>query len=220
MPKIINIKGPVVSDSDKWIYDFLGEPACCPEDIRKCFENLSDNDEVQAVINSPGGDIFAASEIYDLLASSKNASVKVVYAASAASYIACACKSEIVPTGMLMIHNVSSYANGDYNDMAHSSDVLLTASKAIASAYRLKTGMSEDELISMMDRETWLTAEQAVEKGFIDKVSDYQNNSNVRLVASFTGLVPAKVVSELKEKRAKLKAEIELLKLKGDVKNE
>lgn len=220
MAKTINIKGTIINDGDKWIYDLFDEPSCCPSDIHQAFENLADDEEIQVVINSPGGDIFAASEIYDLLASAKNASIKVVYAASAASYIACACKSEIVPTGMFMIHNVSSYASGDYNDMSHSSDVLLTASKAIASAYRLKTGMNEDELISMMDKETWLTAEQAVEKGFIDNVSDYQNNSNARLAASLTGLIPQKIVAELKAKKSRLKAEIELLKLKGDVKND
>lgn len=75
-----------------------------------------------------------------------------------------------------MIHNVSSYAAGDYNDMAHESDVLLKASKAVATAYRLKTGMSEDELIGLMDKETWLTADEAVEKGFIDKVAEYAEN--------------------------------------------
>lgn len=219
MSKTINIKGPIISDGDKWIYDFFDEPSCCPADISNALESLADDETVQVVINSPGGDIFAASEIYDILASN-NIKIKVVYAASAASYIACACESEIVQTGMLMIHNVSSYAAGDYNDMAHSSDVLLKASKAIASAYRKKTGMSEDEIISMMDKETWLTADEAVEKGFIDKISDYQSDSNVKLAASLSGLIPAKIVAELKTQKSKLKAEIELLKLKGDVKND
>lgn len=148
MPKTIDIKGPIITNDDKWIYDWFGIASCCPADIRSQLEDAAD-DSVQVVINSSGGDIFAASEIYDMLAKSK-ATIKVIFAASAASYIACACSSEIVPTGMLMIHNVSSYAAGDYNDMAHESGVLLKASKAVATAYRLKTGMTEDELIGLM----------------------------------------------------------------------
>lgn len=163
MPKTIDIKGPIITNDDKWIYDWFGVASCCPADIRLQLDDVADDEGVQVVINSSGGDIFAASEIYDMLAESK-ATIKVIFAASAASYIACACTSEIVPTGMLMIHNVSSYAAGDYNDMAHESGVLLKASKAVATAYRLKTGMSENELIGLMDKETWLTADEAVEK--------------------------------------------------------
>ena len=149
MPKTIDIKGPIITNDDKWIYDWFGVASCCPADIRSQLDEVADDEGVQVVINSSGGDIFAASEIYDMLAESK-ATIKVIFAASAASYIACACSSEIVPTGMLMIHNVSSYATGDYNDMAHESGVLLKASKAVATAYRLKTGMTEDELIGLM----------------------------------------------------------------------
>ena len=149
MPKTIDIKGPIITNDDKWIYDWFGVASCCPADIRSQLDEVANDEGVQVVINSSGGDIFAASEIYDMLAESK-ATIKVIFAASAASYIACACTSEIVPTGMLMIHNVSSYAAGDYNDMAHESGVLLKASKAVATAYRLKTGMSEDELMQRL----------------------------------------------------------------------
>lgn len=111
MPKTIDIKGPIITNDDKWIYDWFGVASCCPADIRSQLDDVTDDESVQVVINSSGGDIFAASEIYDMLAES-NATIKVIFAASAASYIACACTSEIVPTGMLMIHNVSSYAAG------------------------------------------------------------------------------------------------------------
>lgn len=219
MPKTINIKGTIINDGDKWIYDLFDEPSCCPSDIHQAFENLADDEEIQVVINSPGGDIFAASEIYDMLAKSK-ATIKVIFAASAASYIACACSSEIVPTGMLMIHNVSSYAAGDYNDMAHESEVLLKASKAVATAYRLKTGMTEDELIGLMDDETWLTADEAVEKGFIDKVAEYSNRSKeVKLAASLNGLIPDTIVKQMRNEKAQLTAKIDLLKRK-EVENE
>lgn len=213
MPKTIDIKGPIVTNDDKWIYDWFGVDSCCPADIRSQLDEVAD-EGVQVVINSSGGDIFAASEIYDMLAESK-ATIKVIFAASAASYIACACTSEIVPTGMLMIHNVSSYAAGDYNDMAHESGVLLKASKAVATAYRLKTGMSEDELIGLMDKETWLTADEAVEKGFIDKVAEYaQKPKEVKLAASLSGLIPDTIIKQMRDEKTQLTAKLELLKRK------
>lgn len=214
MPKTIEIKGPIITNDDKWIYDWFGVASCCPADIRSQLDDAADDEGVQVVINSSGGDIFAASEIYDMLAESK-ATIKVVFAASAASYIACACKSEIVPTGMLMIHNVSSYAVGDYNDMAHKSGVLLKASKAVATAYRLKTGMSEDELIGLMDKETWLTADEAVEKGFIDKVTEYaEKPKEVKLAASLNGLIPDTIIKQMRDEKTQLTAKLELLKRK------
>lgn len=214
MPKTIEIKGPIITNDDKWIYDWFGVASCCPADIRSQLDEVADDEGVQVVINSSGGDIFAASEIYDMLAESK-ATIKVVFAASAASYIACACKSEIVPTGMLMIHNVSSYAAGDYNDMAHESGVLLKASKAVATAYRLKTGMTENELIGLMDKETWLTADEAVEKGFIDKVAEYaEKPKEVKLAASLNGLIPDTIIKQMRDEKTQLTAKLELLKRK------
>lgn len=214
MPKTIDIKGPIITNDDKWIYNWFGVASCCPADIRSQLDEVADDEGVQVVINSSGGDIFAASEIYDMLAESK-ATIKVIFAASAASYIACACKSEIVPTGMLMIHNVLSYAAGDYNDMAHESGVLLKASKAVATAYRLKTGMSEDELIGLMDKETWLTADEAVEKGFIDKVAEYaEKPKEVKLAASLNSLIPDTIIKQMRDEKTQLTAKLELLKRK------
>lgn len=219
MPKTIDIKGPIITNDDKWIYDWFGVASCCPADIRSQLDDTADDKGVQVVINSSGGDIFAASEIYDMLAESK-ATIKVVFAASAASYIACACKSEIVPTGMLMIHNVSSYAAGDYNDMAHESGVLLKASKAVATAYRLKTGMTEDELIGLMDNETWFTADEAVEKGFVDKITEYaEKPKEVKLAASLNGLIPDTIIKQMRSEKTQLTAKLELLKRK-DVESE
>lgn len=219
MPKTIDIKGPIITNDDKWIYDWFGVASCCPADIRSQLDEVADDEGVQVVINSSGGDIFAASEIYDMLAESK-ATIKVIFAASAASYIACACTSEIVPTGMLMIHNVSSYAAGDYNDMAHESGVLLKASKAVATAYRLKTGMSEDELIGLMDEVTWLTADESVEKGFIDKVTEYaEKPKEVKLAASLNGLIPDTIIKQMRSEKTQLTAKLELLKRK-DVESE
>ncbi|MBJ8192512.1 Clp protease ClpP, partial [Bacillus cereus] len=104
-------------------------------------------------INSPGGDVYAGSEIYTALKEySGDVTVKIVgVAASAASVAAMGGKNVLIaPTAQIMIHNVSSGTWGDHRDMQHEAEVLQGWNKSIANAYALKSGMSESELLSMM----------------------------------------------------------------------
>lgn len=221
MPRIINIEGEIVANEDKWIYDRFGLTATTPGMVIDLL-NEANGEDVTVRVNSVGGSIFAASEMYDAISTySGKVLIKVVgLAASAASYLVCAAESEIVPTGMLMLHNVKSRAEGDYRDLAHESQVLISCNKAIATAYRLKTGMSEEDLFAIMDAETWLTAEDAVEKGFIDRISESKQQKNkplkssTALVAAFSGLLPQTAIDKLKAERAKAQAKLNLLKLK------
>ncbi len=213
----ININGVIVSNDDKWIYDHFGIEAVCPKEISEALSNLSDkNESVIVKINSDGGDMFAASEIYEELRAYKgNLTIKVVgLAASGASVIACAGYSEIAPTAMLMIHNVSSYAEGDFHDMEESSEVLQKANKAIANSYCEKTGKPIEEILKLMDKESWITADEAVSMGFIDKITEPQ--SSTKLAASYrSGLLPQSVIKEMQNKKAnsKVEAQLNLLKL-------
>lgn len=219
MPKVINVKGTVVSDDDAWIYNWFGIEAVSPNAISAALAEAN-GDDVVIRINSNGGDIFAGSEIYDLISSYEgNVLIRIVgMAASAASVIAMAAESEIAPTGLMMIHNVSSYASGDYRDMEHSAEVLKEANRSIMAAYREKTGMSEDELLSLMDNETFMSADTAIEFGFVDKMSDYGKeakapDSGVQLAASMTGLLPAATIRKFRAERAKAQAQLDLIKL-------
>ena len=93
-----------------------------------------------------------------------------------------------------MVHNVSSSQDGNYHDMDDCSERLQQANKAMAAAYTTKSGMSEADALEMMDKTTWLTAAQAVEKGLIDKVmfSDGQ-----QLVAAYGGsMLPRSVIEK------------------------
>ncbi|MFL4356441.1 head maturation protease, ClpP-related [Streptococcus uberis] len=188
----IQIKGAIVSDSDKWLYDFYEMESTAPKDILL----PQDNSDIEVVINSGGGDVYAGSEIYTALKSYQgNVAVKIVgIAASAASVIAMAGKSvEISPTAQIMIHNVSTVAQGDSKILKHEADVLENYNKSIANAYVLKTGLSQEELLSLMDTETWLTAGQAVEKGFADKVM-FAEDEMAQMVASNTEVLPQNFV--------------------------
>ncbi|MGX8701524.1 head maturation protease, ClpP-related [Caproiciproducens sp.] len=218
----INVKGAIVQNADKWIYDWFGIDATSPKDVSDALEKANGM-PVDVEINSGGGDIFAGSEIYTALRSyAGGVNIRIVgLCASAASVIAMAGKSEMSPTAMMMVHNVSSYAEGDYHSMDKQSDVLQQANKTIASAYVAKTGMTEKDALSMMDKETWLTAQQAVDKGLIDKV---MFADAPQLAASFnSGLLPRSVIDKIRnqmknpqaEKQAVfLQAKLNLLKVK------
>lgn len=216
----VDVKGTIVSDNDGWIYDWFGIQATYPKKINKALEDAK-GAAIEVEINSGGGDVFAGSEIYTALRNYKGSvNIRIVgMAASAASVIAMAGKCEMSPTAQMMVHNVSSYADGDTHDMAHMAEVLASANKAIAAAYVGKTGMSENDALEMMDKETWLTAEKALEKGLIDKIM-FSDNTQPLLAASYgSGLLPKSVIDRTRKyltniKTEKAKAEYEFLNMK------
>ncbi len=168
----INIKGTIIPNDDKGMYNFFGVQSTCPNDVKKALD-LAGGENVDIYINSGGGDIFSATEIYSVIRSYKgNTKIHVTgIAASAASVIMCAGSCDISPTSMVMIHNVSTVAGGDFRDFRHESETLRKADKAMCQAYVLKTGKSEDELLALMDKETWFTAKEAVELGLCDELA-------------------------------------------------
>lgn len=172
--RTVTVNGDIICNDLKWVYDWLEYESCCPADIRKAAAELTDeNEELRVIINSPGGDVQAGQEIYSILKDVKNhVTIEVQsMAASAASMIAMAGDTvKMSPVALLMIHNASTCTSGDYRDMQHTADVLQTVNAAIMQAYIAKTGKTEDELRGMMDRETWLTANQCLENGFADEI--------------------------------------------------
>jgi len=122
-------------------------------------------------INSPGGDCVAAAQIYNML-TNYNGKVTVKIdgiAASAASVIAMA-GSEVYmsPVSMMMIHNPATIAWGDHTEFAKAIEMLDEVKESIINAYVLKTGLSRAKLSHLMDSETWMNANKAVELGFAD----------------------------------------------------
>jgi ATP-dependent protease ClpP protease subunit len=178
----IDVKGEVVPSGNEWLYDWYGIQATSPVKITRALKNAN-GQPVTIKINSGGGDVFAGCEIFNEL---KNYSGEVTIeihglCASIASVIAMAGKCKMSPLGEIMIHNVSTSTSGDYRDMEHSVEVLKKANKTIANAYMLKTGMSEEDAYKLMDAETWLTADEALELGLIDEImySDEKVDNNL-----------------------------------------
>lgn len=224
--KKISVRGSIVSDDEKWIYDWFGLDATSPKEVRQILTE-ADGEPIVVEINSGGGDIFAASEIYTLLRGyTGGVEVQIVgLAASAASVIAQAGYSKISPTGLFMIHNVSGSAYGDYRDMAHQKEVLETANRSIAAAYVEKTGKTLEELQQIMDHETWLDARKTVEYGFVDEVMFAERPS----LANGIGVLSAETIAKMKKTVGNphvnadffaAKTKLALLKKKGELHNE
>lgn len=173
--KTLKVNGDIISNDYKWIYDWLDYESCCPKDLDAVIASLEPSEMLTVEINSGGGDVQAGQQIYSALKKTSQEHPVEVHvqsmAASAASLIAMAGHEvKMSPVALLMIHNCSTQAAGDYRVMQHSSEVLQTVNAAIRQAYMEKTGIPEDELTEMMDKETWLTANQCVERGFADAI--------------------------------------------------
>ena len=216
MPRKIDIRGVIVKDDDKWIYNWLEITSTSPADVRGAMMEAN-GDDITVVINSGGGDVQAGQEMYTILRGYTGRVVIQIQsmAASAASVVAMAGESEISPVAQLMIHNVSTRATGDHRAMEHAAEVLRNSDQALVSAYVAKTGRPEQEILDMMARETWMTAQQAVDAGFVDRVmfSESQTHGNtLQLAASYnSGLLPLetleKIRNQFNRESAKVQAE-------------
>lgn len=177
----IKIQGTIIPDDLVDVYEWLGITYTSPKSVAL----PNGNEEVEIEINSYGGDVYAGSEIYTALKSypGKVTTTITGIAASMASIIAMAGDTvRITPTGQIMIHNVSSYSEGNKRDFEHEAGVLAGYDKTLANAYRLKTKLSEEELLDLMDHETWLTPQEALEKGFVDEIL-FDDRNTLKFVA-------------------------------------
>ncbi|AHM57246.1 peptidase S14 ClpP [Peptoclostridium acidaminophilum DSM 3953] len=154
------------------------EDEVSPKEFR--FELETAKDDITLWINSPGGDCFAASQIYTMLKEyTGKVSVKIDgIAASAASVIAMSGDEVLMsPTSILMIHNPSTIIWGEEADMKRGIEMLSEVKESIINAYEAKTGLSRKEISQMMDRETWMSANKAQVMGFCDKVLYTENEA-------------------------------------------
>ena len=129
--------------------------------------------DVTVWINSPGGNVFAAAEIYTMLKDYKGSiTVKIdAIAASAASVVAMAGDTvQMSPVAMLMIHDPSTVAMGNTKDMEKAIEVLNEVKESIINAYAAKSGLTHARIANLMSNETWMNAKKAVELGFADEI--------------------------------------------------
>ena len=156
--------GPISEDT--WWGDEV-TPAMFRDELSKVSGNLT------VWLNSPGGDVFAASQIYSMLKNHKSkVTVKIDgIAASAASVVAMAGDETLIaPTAMMMIHDPSTCAMGNKADMEKAITLLEEVKESIINAYETKSHLSRNKIAKMMSDETWLNAKKAHEMGFVDGI--------------------------------------------------
>ena len=168
----LRLEGPIDNEN------FWGDEVT-PQMFRDELE--ADDGDVTVWINSPGGNVFAAAEIYTMLKEYKGiVTVKIAsIAASAASVIAMAGDFVLMsPTSLLMIHDPSTIAMGNAKDMEKAIDTLNEVKESIINAYMAKTGLRHSKIAELMSNETWMNAKKAVELGFADEVL-FENSERV-----------------------------------------
>ena len=162
--RTLRLEGPI--DNENWWGDEI-----TPQMFRDDLE--ADEGDVTVWINSPGGNVFAAAEIYTMLKEyAGKVTVRIAsLAASAASVVAMAGDViEMSPTALLMIHDPSTIAMGNARDMEQAIATLNAVKDSIINAYTLKTGLRKSKISEMMENETWLDAKEALRLGFCDAI--------------------------------------------------
>ena len=162
--RVLRLEGPIDEES------FWGDEVT-PKAFREELE--ADSGDITVWINSPGGNVFAAAEIYTMLRDYQGAvTVKIdAIAASAASVIAMAGNKVLMsPVAMLMVHDPSTIAMGNAGDMEKAIRTLNEVKESIINAYAFKTGLTHSRIAKLMENETWMNAKKAVELGFADEI--------------------------------------------------
>ena len=162
--RVLEINGEIASES--WFDDDV-TPKLFKDEL------LSGNGPITIWLNSPGGDCIAASQIYSMLMDyAGEVTIKIDgIAASAASVIAMAgTKVLMAPTALMMIHNPMTLAWGDRSEMTKAIEMLDEVKESIVNAYEIKTGLSRAKISHLMDAETWMNANKAIELGFADDI--------------------------------------------------
>jgi ATP-dependent Clp protease protease subunit len=168
----INIYGDITS----WAWEELGEVSAV--NLSKQLEALGDVNEIQVFINSYGGEVAEGLAIYNALRRHK---AKITtycdgFACSIASVIFMAGDERVMnEASLLMIHNAWTWASGNAAELRKQADDLEKITQASVEAYKAHSSLKEDEIKALMDAETWILPEEALEYGFATSISKSEN---------------------------------------------
>lgn len=198
MAKRIKMKGPLISNNEYEAYEFFGLEAVSAKSITDQFpEDI--NEDITLEVNSNGGLVTVGSEIYTALKKYNGhvtAEVTGMAASAASVAIMGADTVRMSPTAQIMIHKaLLTRASGNSDDLEKAVNALKSSDQTIINAYVSKTGLSENEIFEMMKNETFMSANEAVEKGFADEIMTFEKDLGT--VASLeSGLLPQAVIDD------------------------
>lgn len=187
-------KADTESTGELTLYGFISESSwwgdeVTPKQFKKDLDALGDIKTLNIMINSGGGDVFAAQAIHSMLR--RHPANKVVYidglAASAATLVAMAGDTIYIPkNAMMMVHNPMTFAYGNAEELTKMVETLNQVRESMVATYVEKTGLEREKVIEYLDAETWMTAEEAVEYGFADELEEEK-----QIAASLSGKILA-----------------------------
>ncbi len=187
----VTLNGIVSSDDDVEVYNWWGYQAFSPKTIREAIKSNPQGEELVFEINSPGGSVYAGSEMYSVIRSAgiqSRAEIQSL-AASAASYLCLGCNTVMIsPVAQMMVHLPSTSTHGNRYDHLESVQMLDTTRESILNAYELKAHgkANRAEFRRLMQSSTFLTAQQAVELGLADGIL-YQDDPDPTTVVNAVG---------------------------------
>lgn len=174
----IEITGDIINDGIMAdFYDWFGIAYTSPGKIKNAIKSVA-NEDLEVYINSPGGSVYAGFEIYNILSEYQGKiTIKIVgLAASAASLVSQIKKAKVMmsPVSQMMIHRASAKAEGNKNIMDDVSQALKITDETIAGAYVAKSGQKIESILDLMDKETYLSPEQALELHLVDEIMTFE----------------------------------------------
>lgn len=182
----LRIEGDIISSDDSWIYEWFGIACAAPNVFRNELAQYKGKD-ITLWVDSSGGDVFAATGMYNALKEHDGkVTAKVTKAMSAATIPTMAAKEVLItPGGIMMMHNPLTYVQGYASDMRKTAEVLDVVKDTIINAYQMKTGKPREEISQMMDNETYMSATMAVKEGFADGILYQENLTDAQKITNF-----------------------------------
>lgn len=210
------LNGTIAEDS--WFGDEV-TPAIFRDELMK------GEGDITVWINSPGGDVFAAAQIYNMLMDYEGkVTVRIDgIAASAATMVAMAGSTvEMSPVGMFVVHNPSTTVIGNTDEMQAAIRMLDEVKENIINAYERKTGLPRKQLSDLMDAESWMNAKKAVELGFADKIL-FADEEDAERAEDTEGMVYSpraavcSLLGKLQAERNRVAPEVEDTRVSADI---
>ena len=195
----IDIRGDIIPTNYKWYYDWFEMESTCTRDVTRVLDSMVAGDEVDVYINSPGGVIDVGSEIYTLLRQKAETNPVNIYI-TGANVWSVPNNHDLAKVKSWLGRNTSWWWNYLCNDQDMTK---------LCSAYTAKTGMTEEEALEMMENETWLTAEQAKERGLVDEIIFESKEGEVLPMVASCGLFTLPTEEQMARAREMMKAGIE-----------
>lgn len=190
----VTLNGEVISDDCQWLYDYFEIAAFSPGVVRQALRDNPVGEDLVLEINSVGGSVFAGFEIYTLLRGAECATVAEVQslAASAASTVMSGCSRVLVsPVAQIMLHQPAIYTEGNLSEHDRSLRMLESIQRSIVNGYMTRCGdkCTRRRLENMMNQETWLTAQEAVDIGLADGILGQEEGDGAGLALSVVNSV-------------------------------